>query len=139
MSISRRKAAWQMWGQKASIWSFVAVVASCSTSSMHFATSSFITLTHCVHNLIAHTLSGGSILLAAQFPIWHLVAVVVVIVDVDDEEGEGGGEDAQRRMLCTMQSFFDIHMALSLHPHCRYESSSCVSTTEVVSTQMQVY
>ena len=90
---------------------------------MHFATSSFITLTHCVHNLIAHTLFGGSILLAAQFPIWHLVAVVVVIVDVDDEEGEGGGEDAQRRMLCTIS-------------HCCYESSCCVSTTEVVSTQM---
>ena len=65
-----------------------------------------------------------------------MVAVVVVIVDVDDEEGEGGGEDAQRRMLCTMQSFFDIHMALSLHSHCCYESSCCASTTEVVSTQM---
>ena len=30
--------------------------------------------------------------------------------------------------------FFGIHMALSLHPHCRYERSCCVSTTEVVST-----
>ena len=32
--------------------------------------------------------------------------------------------------------FFGIHMALSLHPHCRYERSCCVSTTEVVCTQM---
>ena len=89
-----------------------------------------------------------------------MVAIVVVVVDVDDEEGEGGGEVAQRRksnnpnlkgflscmnlyhihivrMQCFARCmFFGIHIALSLHPHCRYESSCCVSTTEVVCTQM---
>ena len=32
--------------------------------------------------------------------------------------------------------FFAIHMALSLHPHCHEQSSSCVSTTAVVSTHI---
>ena len=32
--------------------------------------------------------------------------------------------------------FLRIQISLSLHPHCRYESSCCVSTTEVVYTLM---
>ena len=38
--------------------------------------------------------------------------------------------------MTMMHVFFGIHIALPLHPHYRSESSCCVSTTEVVCTQM---
>ena len=52
-----------------------------------------------------------------------VVAVVVVIVDVD--------VDALHDVC-----FFGTHVARPLHPHRGYKSSCCVSTTEVVCTQM---
>ena len=40
-------------------------------------------------------------------------------------------------MMTTMMHVLSgLRIALALHPHCRYESSCCVSTTEVVCTQM---